>query len=165
MERNDFRRTLMHSMSIIDRKGIPEFQAKSATVTNVRYLVYEGEIRIEIERHFALKTFFKKRIHRLSPINLNSGSAGKVGSATHRTYSNESRAQSVMVGFSKTLDTVEKRSEAMRIMCEKWFLDGEPFGYLISDKMWRNELYPIYTHRKSIIWVLFCRMMTDACSG
>jgi hypothetical protein len=77
------------------------------------------------------------------PIGLNSGSAGKVGSAT-QGVSNESRA---MVGFSKTLDTAKKRSEAMRIMCEKWFTDGEPFGDLISGKMWRNELYPIYTHR------------------
>jgi hypothetical protein len=228
MERKDFRRTLMRSMSIIGRKGFPKFEAKSATVANVRYLVCEGEIRIAIECHFPLETFSKKRIHGLSTtmsllpiinacdnfrvesysetlypfyihvpptpgdpligylrpsifaelenynqllisvghipiweivhnskqaqgdlISLNSGSAGKVGSATHGV-SNESRAQSAMVGFSKTLDTAEKRSEAMRIMCEKWFTDGEPFGDLISGKMWRNELYPIYTHRKSM---------------
>jgi hypothetical protein len=77
------------------------------------------------------------------PISLKSGSATQGVS--------NSKAQSAMIGFSKTLDTAEKRSEAMRIMCEKWSTDGKPFGDLISGKMWRNELYPIYTHRKSTL--------------
>lgn len=82
-----------------------------------------------------------------NPNNLNpsSGGAGTAGSV--KTGSNESMASGTVVGFSNVLYTPEKRSEAMRIMCEKWHRDGEPFGDLISGKMWRNELYPIYTHR------------------
>jgi hypothetical protein len=53
---------------------------------------------------------------------------------------------SKMVGFAASLDTPESRSEAMRVMCEKWHHDGDPFGDIMGGRMWRNELYPIYKH-------------------
>ncbi|KAG8819716.1 hypothetical protein FRC17_010349, partial [Serendipita sp. 399] len=51
-----------------------------------------------------------------------------------------------MVGFSATLNTPELRSDAIKVMCERWHHAAEPFGDLIAGKMWRFELYPIYSH-------------------
>lgn len=51
-----------------------------------------------------------------------------------------------MVGFSSSLSTPKSRSEAIKVMCERWHRTAAPFGDLIAGKMWRNELYPIYSH-------------------
>ncbi|KZS96853.1 hypothetical protein SISNIDRAFT_493701 [Sistotremastrum niveocremeum HHB9708] len=47
------------------------------------------------------------------------------------------------VSFSATLSTPEKRSEALKILCEGWREQGL-FANTIGGRMWRNELYPVY---------------------
>jgi len=58
---------------------------------------------------------------------------------------NAAAASKKMVGFANALSTASLRSAAMETMLQKWVSNGEPFGDLIAGRMWRNELYTIYS--------------------
>lgn len=47
------------------------------------------------------------------------------------------------VRFCASLDTFEKRSAAVAMLCTKW-RDAGLFSKTIGPRKWRNELYPIY---------------------
>ncbi|KAG8759851.1 hypothetical protein FRC14_004812 [Serendipita sp. 396] len=70
---------------------------------------------------------------------------GVVGRRIHGAKIGDEKSRK-MVGFSSTLNTSELRSGAIKEMCERWHHAAEPFGDLIAGKMWRYELYPIYSH-------------------
>lgn len=48
-----------------------------------------------------------------------------------------------MVSFNDWLDTPAKRSQALKTLTEAW-RDSGSFYNVISPRLWRNELYPIY---------------------
>lgn len=47
------------------------------------------------------------------------------------------------LSFNPRLDTVEKRSGALRVLVESW-RDSGLFANIISPRLWRNELYTVY---------------------
>jgi hypothetical protein len=47
------------------------------------------------------------------------------------------------VTFGAHLDSEEKRSQAMKDLCEYW-RDNGFFPDVIGGRLWRNELYPVY---------------------
>lgn len=48
-----------------------------------------------------------------------------------------------LVAFREWVDTPEKRTQALKVLTEKW-RDSGLFSNIISPLLWRDELYPVY---------------------